>query len=84
MGCSNAKEVYVNNQSEVERGSDKIQVQYFACHGRAIGLRCSLWYMGVDFEDDQVSIPVGFIKRKVCGPMKYGSLPKCRLENGTV
>jgi len=41
-------------------------------------------YAKVDYDDCHVSIPGGFIKRKVCGPMKYGNLPKLQLQNGTL
>ena len=43
----------------------------------------ALCWTGVDFKHNSVSIPAGFIKRKVCGPLKYGTLPKLILENGT-
>jgi len=79
MGCSEAKEIYVTHQAEVEKGSKKIVMSYFAGHGRGIGIKLGLLYSSTPFEDDAVTIPGGFIKRKVCGPMKYGSLPKMTL-----
>ena len=54
-------------------------------HGRVVGIRFILLYLGVDFEDDIVSLG-GFVMAKVTKPkwFKYGSVPKLTLENGTV
>ena len=83
MGCSNSTDVIVSSQAEVAKGTGKVTLDYFALHGRAIGTRFVLYYCGVDFVDTEVSVPMGFVKRKVCGPLKYGTLPKLILENGT-
>ena len=84
MGNSNSADVIVNSQEEVDsNATGRLQVQYFALHGRALHLKVMLYYANVDFDDEHVSTG-GFIKRKVCGPLKYGTLPKLKLENGTL
>jgi len=84
MGCSNSVDVIANSEAEAERGSGKVTLEYFNAHGRAAHIYLALCYAGVDFEHCAVSIPGGFIKRKVCGPLKYGTLPKLKTESGTL
>lgn len=83
MGCSNSVDVNITTQQEAEQGTGQYKIDYFGVHGRAVGMRFVMHYCGKEFVDTRVSIPMGFVKRKVCGPMKYGSLPKLILPNGT-
>ena len=45
-------------------------------------MRLPLMYCNVNFVDDTVSIG-GYIKARICGGLKYNSMPKMILENGT-